>query len=186
LQVENGWFAGNRRLVKEQVQIEVHSAADNGRAIDLTLVWTPIDQPLTLWGAEGKSYGGFNFRFGPRTKTIITVPEDATLPTGITATSGHISDDLVVTKLPWADFVGDFHSADKLSGAAIFVHPQHADYPPTWMARHYGLMSVGWPGVQARTFAPGEPITCQYRIWIHRGAPSAAEIQHVYDAYRGN
>ena len=39
----------------------------------------PLDEPLTLAGAEGKSYGGFNFRFGPRKKTTISVPENSTL-----------------------------------------------------------------------------------------------------------
>jgi hypothetical protein len=182
--VENGWFAGDKQLVREQVRINVHPASADSRAIDVELSWTPIDQPLTLSGAEGKSYGGFNFRFGPRTKTIITVPENSALPAGVVAPSGHISDDLVVTKLPWADFAGDFQGAAGASGAAIFVHPQHRDYPPTWMTRHYGLVSVGWPGVEPQTFPPNEPITCRYRVWIHRGTPSAAEIQKAYENYR--
>jgi hypothetical protein len=143
-----------------------------------------LDQPLALLGAEGKSYGGFNFRFGPRKNTLITAPENSTLPAGVTAKEGRVSGDLLVTKLPWADFVGDFAGAVGVSGAAIFVHPKHSDYPPTWMARHYGLVSVGWPGVESRTFPPGKPITCQYRIWIHRGSPTAAEIQKEYDAYQ--
>lgn len=184
LAVENGWFAGEKQLVREQVQIEAHPATADSRALDLVLTWTPLDQPLTLLGAEGKSYGGFNFRFGPRTKTVITVPTNSSLPAGVTANDGRISDDLVVTRLPWADFVGDFHGAPAPSGAAIFVHPKHSDYPPTWMTRHYGLVSVGWPGVAARTFPANEPITCRYRVWIHRGAPSAAKIQEAYEAYQ--
>ena len=183
LAVENGWFAGDKQLVREQVQIEVLPANANGRAMDLTLTWTPLDQPMTLWGAEGKSYGGFNFRFGPRTKTIITVPEKTTLPEGVTASAGKISGDLVVTRLPWVDFVGNLPGANGLSGASIFVHPRHADYPPTWMARHYGLVSVGWPGVESRTFPAGESITNRYRVWIHRGEVSANEIQNAYEEY---
>ena len=183
LGVENGWFVGDKLLVREQVSLSVQPAAADSRAIDVELSWTPVDQPLTLCGAEGKSYGGFNFRFGPRTKTVITVPENSVLPDGVDAPAGRISDDLVVTKLPWVDFVGDFRGAAGLGGAAIFVHPRHRDYPPTWMARHYGLVSVGWPGVEPQTFPAGKPITCQYRIWIHRGALTAAEIQKEYDAY---
>jgi hypothetical protein len=188
LAVENAWVVGDKQLgdkqlVREQVQIEVHPAANNSRAIDLTLTWTPLDQPLTLWGAEGKSYGGFNFRFGLRTKTVIVVPEKTALPEGVVAPAGHVSGDLVVTRLPWADLVGDFQGAAGLSGAAVFVHPQHRDYPPTWMARHYGLLSVGWPGTEPQTFPANEPITCRYRIWIHRGNPAPAEIQKAYEAY---
>jgi len=181
--VENGWLVGDKQLVREQVQLDVHPMANNHRAIDVALSWTPIDEPLTLWGAEGNSYGGFNFRFGPRTKTVITVSEKAALPEGVAAPAGHISGDLVTTRLPWADFVGDFERAAGVSGAAIFVAPQHPDFPPTWMARHYGLVSVGWPGVEPRTFPAGQSISCRYRIWIHRGAPSAAVIQKEYDAF---
>jgi len=185
LAVENGWFAGEKQLVREQIQIEVHSANAKGRAMDLTLTWTPIDQPLTLWGAEGKSYGGFNFRFGPRTKTQITVPEKTALPEGVTASAGRISGDLLVTRLPWVDFAGNFSGSNGLSGAAIFVHPRHPDFPPTWMARHYGLVSVGWPGVESRTFPAGEPFTTRYRVWIHRGEIDSQEIQEEYAAYVG-
>ena len=112
------------------------------------------------------------------------MPEDSTLPEDVTSSAGKVSGDLVVTKLPWADFVGDFAGAKGSSGAAIFVDPKHRDFPPTWMTRHYGLVSVGWPGVEPQTFPPGEPITCRYRVWIHRGAPSAAEIQKVYEKYQ--
>ena len=185
LGIENGWWVGDKQVVREQVQVEVHSASADSRAIDVALTWTAIDQPLTLSGAEGKSYGGFNFRFGPRTKTVITVPENTVLPEGVTANAGRISGDLLVTKLPWADFAGDFKGAAGMSGAAIFVHPSHRDYPPTWMTRHYGLVSVGWPGVNPQTFPANQPITCRYRIWIHRGTPSSAEIEKVYQAYRG-
>lgn len=173
LSAENGWFVGEKQVMREQLSIAVHPASAESRSIDVELTWTPTDQPVTLQGAEGKSYGGFTFRFGPRSKTIITVP------------SGRTSDDLVVTKLPWADFSGDFEKpAGRVSGAAVFVHPTHPDYPPAWMTRHYGMLAVGWPGVTAQTLAPGEPVVCRYRIWIHRGPPEAAQIQKAYDLYR--
>lgn len=186
LGAENGWFAGNEQLVTERVWVDVQPAAASGRAIDIKLTWTSLEQPLTLSGAEGKSYGGFNFRFGPRAKTVITVPENMPLSDGALAPAGKTSGDLLVTRLPWADFVGDFAGDAKLSGAAVFIHPQHPDYPPTWMTRHYGLVSVGWPGVEAKTFAAGEEITLQYRILIHRGEFSAAQIQKEYDNYSRN
>ena len=184
LGIENGWFAGDKQLVREQIWLAVQSETSTGRTVDVESTWTPLHEPLTLWGAEGKSYGGFNFRFAPRTKTVITVPENSVLADGSVAPAGKVSDDLVVTKLAWADFVGNFQGAEKWSGAAIFVHPQHRDFPPTWMTRHYGLVSVGWPGVMPQTFPVGEPITCRYRLWIHRGSPTAAEIQTEYDRYR--
>ena len=47
----------------------------------------------------------------------------------------------------------------------------------------YGLLAVGWPGVTPKTLPAGEPVTCRYRIWIHRGTPDAAEIQRAYIDY---
>jgi len=179
LGIENGWFADGKQLVREQVAICVHPAAADSRAIDIELTWTPLDQPLTLWGAEGKSYGGFNFRFGRRMKPIISVP------------SGRTNDDLVVTRLPWVDYSTEFsapaetNAAGRLSGAAIFVHPGHRDFPPTWMTRHYGLISVGWPGVDPQTLPANQSLTLRYRLWIHRGNSEAAEIQKAYNVYCG-
>lgn len=167
----NGWFVADRQVMTEKVRIEVHPASKESRAIDVELTWSPADRPITLLGAPDKSYGGLTLRFGPRSNTIITVP------------TGRTTEDLVVTKLPWADFSGDLVK-DRLSGAAVFVHSSHPDFPPTWMTRHYGVLAVGWPGVSPRTLIPGQSVTCRYRVWIHREPPEAAKIQEAYEAYR--
>ena len=171
LAVLNGWFVGDKQVMREEVQLRAHATSLNSRAVDVSLKWTPTDRPVTLWGAEGKSYGGFTLRFGPRSQTFITAP------------SGRAPEDLLVTKLPWVDLSGDLAAPGKLSGMAIFVHPRNPDHPPTWMTRHYGMLAVGWPGVTPTTFPPGKSFTCRYRLWIHRGAPAAAEIQQAYDEY---
>jgi len=175
LQLTNGWFVGDKQVMREAVRLVVHPATADSRAVDLELTWTPTDQPVTLSGAEGKSYGGLALRFGPRKTTVITTPTTrATTP----------QQDLVVTKLPWADLSGDLARTGKMSGAAVFVSSDHPDFPPTWMTRNYGMLAVGWPGVSPRTIAPGETVTCRYRIWIHRGSPSAVEINNAYEQYR--
>jgi len=172
LGVQNGWFVGDRKVVQEQVWFQAWPATDLGRAIDLELVLTPMKEALTLRGAEGKSYGGLTLRFAPRTgETIITTPD------------GRTKDDLLITHLPWADLSAQFTGSAKPSGAAIFVAPTHPDYPPEWLTRHYGVLCVGWPGVEAQTFPPGKPIRCRYRLWIHRGVPDAAELQEIYSEY---
>jgi len=89
----------------------------------------------------------------------------------------------LITRLPWADFSARFHGRAEFSGAAIFVPPDHPDFPPEWMTRHYGLLCVGWPGVKAKTFQPGETMRCRYRVWIHRGAAKAERILQAYRAY---
>lgn len=164
LQLENGWFVGPRKVMREEVLIRASTVSNNARSLDIELAWTPLDQPITLEGAEDKSYGGLAIRFAPRTNTIVTTP----LGTG--------GKDLTMTRLPWADLSGNFHNAPNPSGVAIFVTPDHPDFPPEWLTRHYGALCLGWPGVQPRTLQPNETIRCRYRIWIHRGAPTVQQL----------
>ena len=158
LGVENGWFVGDKRVMLEQVKATVYPASSQGRFIDLELTLTPEGRPISLWGAEGKSYGGLTLRFGARSKTIVTVP------------SGRSREDLLITRLPWADLSGDLKGNDDLSGAAVFVHPKHPDYPPTWMT------SRVWTA-------------CSRLAWNHAAIPSCgsacfAEVSDL-DSSRG-
>jgi hypothetical protein len=175
LGVENGWYVGDKQVVREDVRLAVHSAVGDSRAIDVTLTWTALDEPITLRGAEGKGYGGVSIRFGPRKTTVITTPE------------GRAKEDLVMAKLPWADLTGDLGGKpDVLSGAALFAHPGNRNFPPEWMTRQYGMLAAGWPGVKAQTIAKNESVTLRHRLWIHRGNPEAADIQKAFETYRSS
>jgi hypothetical protein len=171
LGVENGWYVGMKKVMGEQITITAHRSTVDNRAIDLEFTWTAVDAPVTLGGAEGKSYGGLTIRYAPGTDTVITVP------------SGVTKDDLYMTSLAWADLTRRWEDRRQPSGVAIFVHPSHPDYPPTWLTRHYGVLCLGWPGVQPKTLAAGEPVRCRYRIWIHRGLPDAEQLGRAYDHY---
>lgn len=170
LGVENGWFVGDRKVMAEQAWFRVHPASATGRAIDVEFMWTPVDEPVTLAGAEGKSYGGLTLRFATNRSTVITTP------------LGNRPEDLPMTRLPWADLSGEF--AKGPAGAAILIAPSHPDFPPMWLTRHYGVLCVGWPGIEPRTFAPGEAIRCAYRVWVHRGLATATDLGREEAAYR--
>jgi hypothetical protein len=172
LRVENGWFVGDKKVMSETVRLKVYPATPDGRNVDVALTWTPTDKPVLLGGAEGKSYGGVTLRFAPREGTVITVP------------NGRTTEDLLVTRLPWADLSAQFKGAPRPSGATLFVRPDHPGYPPEWMTREYGVLAIGWPGVKAIALPVGKSVDCHYRLWIHRGVPEAAAIQREYDAYR--
>jgi hypothetical protein len=171
LAVENGWFVGERKVMREEVRLQVWSAEKDSRAVDIELAWTPLGEAVTLEGAEGKSYGGLTLRFAPRKETLITTPK------------GQGKDDLTMTRLPWADLSAHFAGREQPSGAAIFVAPGHPDFPPEWLTRHYGVLCLGWPGVKPRTFPPGETFRCRYRVWIHRGATDVEKVKRSYEAY---
>ncbi len=101
----------------------------------------------------------------------------------ITTPLGQGEKDLTITRLPWADLSARFAGREQASGAAIFVAPDHPDYPPEWLTRHYGVLCLGWPGVKPKTFQLGETIRCRYRVWIHRGAASVERLKQAYQAY---
>jgi hypothetical protein len=104
LGVANGWYIGDRRVLAESVRFTVRPAADSARAIDVELQWTAADEPVTLWGAAGKSYGGLSLRFAPRQETAI-----------VTA-GGPQTKDLNLTRLNWADLSARFAPARVASG----------------------------------------------------------------------
>ena len=171
LAVENGWFVGDRKVMREQVWFHASPSGQDERVLDIELFWVPVSESITLEGAEGKSYGGLTLRFAPRTNTVITTP------------LGQGDKDLSITRLPWADLSARFAGRSQASGAAIFVAPEHPDFPPEWLTRHYGALCLGWPGVKSKTFQPGETIRCRYRVWIHRGAPSVDKVHQAYATY---
>lgn len=172
LAVENGWFVGERKVVREEVWLRAGPAVGDERGLDIELRWTPLQEPLTLEGAEGKSYGGLTLRFATRTDTVITTP------------LGQGKEDLTITRLPWADLSARFAGREQFSGAGIAVRPDHPDFPPEWLTRHYGVLCIGWPGVKPKTFQPGETIRCRYRLGIHRGAPTVAKVEEAYRIYQ--
>ncbi len=171
LAVENGWFVGDKKVMIERVWLRAYKPAGGERSLDLEFAFIPVDKPITLRGAEGKSYGGLNLRFAPRKDTVITVP------------SGRTKEDLPDTPLAWVDLTAKFSGAPGPSGAAIFVDPKHPGFPPTWLTRHYGILCCGYPGVKGKTFPPGEPIRLDYRVWIHKSAASLADLKQAFDAY---
>jgi len=171
LKIENGWYVGSTKIMEERFSLRVHPVQDNARSIDVELTLILLKEPITLAGAEGKSYGGLTLRFAPRTNTVITTP------------LGNGTEDLPMTRLPWADLSADF-GARQPSGAAIFVAPDHPDFPPMWLTRHYGVLCLGWPGVEAKTLPSGKPVVLRYRVWIHRGAADLERLKSAFDTYR--
>jgi hypothetical protein len=171
LGVANGWYVGPKKVMDEHVWVKAHPARDGRRAIDLELELTPLGAPITLAGAEGKSYGGLTLRFAPGEETVINVP------------TGPTSDDLYINRQPWTDLTRRWPGRAEPSGAAIFVAPDHPDNPPTWLTRHYGVLCLGWPGVTPQTLPAGKAVRLRYRVWIHRGRPDERQLTREYAEY---
>lgn len=181
LEAENGWYVGDKRVVKETLVLTIHQAARDSRAIDFDLTWTAPDAPVTLWGAAGKSYGGFTLRFGAsKDQPDANKRKDTAIVTSQGPSKGK---DLADTRLAWADLTGEVAGAPGRSGVALFVAKDHPDFPPTWLTRHYGCLCIGWPGIKPKDLEPGKPVRCRYRVWLHRGEADEATLQKAYDDY---
>lgn len=171
LGVENGWYVGDRRVMKEEVRFRCGPADKRGRTIDVELRLSAIEDPLTLCGAEGKGYGGLSLRFAPRKDTIVITPD------------GRQRKDLDLARLGWTDLSATFERRDEASGVAIFVDRDHPDFPPSWITREYGFLGVGWPGAEPVTLRPGRTVTLRYRLWIHRGRPDGRQLQEAFKSF---
>lgn len=152
------------------------------RSIDVEIVLIPNEKPISLRGAENKSYGGLTIRFRPTGKN----GEDRFILTD----EGLAKGDMPEKPLRWADFTSRFGAVDKetgeknaLSGAAIFLSPNFPDFPPTWLTRYYGPLCVGWPGVVEQKFEPGERIEMRARIWLHEGLVAKETLQKAFERW---
>lgn len=173
--VENGWYVGEKKVVKERVSLVVCKATAEGRAIDITLVFEATDQPVTLSGTtdQQKGYGGFSLRFAPRKEK----------ETVITTSGGKQEKDTDRVPFPWADLSARFTGEGRISGAAIFVDAGHPGFPNGWTLREYGFLGVAWPGLDTSTLEPGRPITLRYRVWLHPGDASQGAVAEQYAVY---
>jgi hypothetical protein len=91
----------------------------------------------------------------------------------------------------WVDYSG-IVKGEKL-GIAIFDNPRNLRHPTTWHARDYGLFAVNPFGEHdfyndpkrhgSYTIAPGQSLTLRYRVLIHHGDWTTAQLDAAYRYY---
>ncbi|MGA2034995.1 MAG: DUF6807 family protein [Thermoguttaceae bacterium] len=158
LAVENGWFDGERKFLKEDVEIVTHAASAGRRLLEFTLRFEATEQPVTIVGTPDgkKGFGGFCFRFARRdggaAQTIIRTDK------GISKADG------VLSPHPWAEISGTFQG--RAAGARLEDDAANPGYPNNgWLMRHgFGFLNVSYPGLQPLTLKPGTPLLLKYRV----------------------
>lgn len=163
LGVENGWYDGERKFVKEDVEIVTHPATKVQRVMDFKLTFEATDKPVVIVGTPdvNKFYGGFAIRTAPRdggaTNTIIRTDK------GISKQDG------VLSRHPWAEIAGSFKG--KEAGVRIEDDPANLGYPTNgWLMRHgFALLNVSYPGPEPVTLQPGKPLVLKYRVILFAG-----------------
>ncbi|MCC6857834.1 MAG: PmoA family protein [Bryobacterales bacterium] len=152
LALENGWFAGERRVMKETVDITAFPARLQRREIDFVLTLEAVDGPVEISGSPDRGYSGFGFRFAPRENTVIETD------------AGAEKEDTNLAPHRWAQLSAVFQG--RRAGARIEVHPSNPAFPNGWCLRHYGYLGVAFPGLQSYRFEPGRPVVFRYRVTL--------------------
>lgn len=171
LSVENVWkLDGKEEVAKEVVSLNVHPIDEFGRTIDLELSFEAVGGTLEIGGTpdQNKGYGGLTLRGAPAFKGF-----------SISTDEGEIEGEPNNVRLRWADL------SEEDMGVAIFVSPDHPDFPPPWVLRtsYAGLLNVSWPGLRSFTIQPGKRITLRYRLLIHQGKAAKGQVRRVYERY---
>lgn len=152
LAVENGWFVGDRKAVKEIVEITVRKADGNRRTLDFRLSFEAVDAPVEIRGREVKGYGGFGMRFAPRSETVLRTA------------SGVEPKDTDMVRHPWTELEAVF--GGRRAGARIEDGRENPGWPAGWCQRHYGYLCANYPGLESRTLTPGRPLNLAYRVTV--------------------
>jgi len=171
LSVENLWKLNNKVTVaREILTLRIYPAHETGRVVDIELMIEAVGGDLELQGtpAQNKGYGGLSFRGAPVFKGAVMTTDQGTLKKDTTHQPFH-----------WADL-----STEK-TGVAVFVSPDHPDFPPNWLIRnsYAGILNVSWPGLRAVVLQPGDPVFLRYRIYIHKGDVKEGRVKKAYDRY---
>lgn len=156
LAVENGWYAGDKKLAREVVRITVLPAPAGRRTLNVELTLEALGQPLTLRGSpdKGKSYGGFSARFAPREQTVLRSAE------------GPVENNQDLVPHAWAELEALYNGKK----AALRITPDEANpgAPYQWCLRNYGFVGASAPGrtesVTGLTLEPGKPVTLRFRV----------------------
>lgn len=154
LAVENGWFAGDRKLLKETVTIQAAPAKESTRTLAFQLLLEALDKPVELEGTHelNKGYGGFCVRFAPRDQTVITTD------------TGQESKDTDMVPHRWAELKARYQG--KPAALRIEIDPANAGAPNGWCLRNYGFLGVNFPGRAPFRILPGEPLLLKYIVTV--------------------
>ena len=154
LGVENGWYVGDRKVLKETVEIVAWPAEAGRRRLDLTLRFEALERPIEIAGEpdQQKGYGGLSLRFAPRHETVIRTD------------SGTEARDSNMVPHAWSELEGTFEG--RRAGARIDIDPANPGFPNGWCLRPYGFLGVNFPGLKPYTLAPGRPLVLKYRVTV--------------------
>lgn len=160
-------------IIKENTRITVYPSTEKYRIIDFDIQLFALVDNLKLGGSDDpKGYGGFCLR--------LKLPNDISFVSNNTVVTPM---ETAVTAGPWMDFTGSFDgSTMSKTGIAVFCG-QDSELRQNWILRkEKSMQNVPYPG-RTPMLLPKKGWKLNYRIIIHNGKLSSAELEELYQQY---
>lgn len=161
-------------VVKEMTRIRAFRAERNLRKIDFEIQLLALQPNVRFGGSEDeKGYGGFSVR--------VRLPENVQF----SGQRGPVTPELgSVETGPWLNVLGTFQSASTPSGLAVLGHPSNPGSPHRWvLRREKSMQNAAYPGREPVLLSTAQPLVLRYRLLIHDGTLTAAELDALQRAY---
>ena len=177
----NDWLSDGKKVCEDERTI-LFGADRHGRWIDVTVVVTASDGPLTFGDTKEGS-------FGIRVPGALAV--DSKQGGEIRNSRGDRNDAAWGRAAEWVDYRGVV--AGNKVGVAVFDMPDSFRHPTRWHVRTYGLFAANpfgdrdFPaGERAQgeaKLAQGEQLRLHYRVLLYSGELTPAELEAIYREY---
>jgi hypothetical protein len=161
-------------LLKETAVIRAHSKTGRQRLIDFDLRFLALQPRMRLAGSQDeKGYSGFSVR--------LRLPKDVQFY----GRAGQLTPrNTVVEAGPWMDALGSFDPGGAVGGVAVLGHPSNPGAPQPWILRRQGsAQNAAYPGREPIDLSTTQPLVLRYRLVIHEGALTAAELDDLQRQY---
>lgn len=153
-------------VVREQTDITVHAASETYRSIDFLISMQALAEDVRIGGSEDdKGYGGFSPRIKLSDDQRFLSADGQVQPVKTAVQAG-----------PWINIVRDG------SGVAMMVHesnPKSNDGWPWILRRQRSMQNAVYPGRDAAALSADQPTVLRYRLVVHDGSLSAAELDSI-------
>lgn len=179
----NDWLNNEgTKVLEEERSITVYNLSDLSRVIDLSVSFRATEGDVDF--GDTKEGGICSIR--------VATSMDGNKGGLITNAYGGVTEvENWGKRAAWCDYSGDV--SGRTVGISIFDNPSNFRYPTYWHVRDYGLMTANPFALSAyrndkscdgsHVVKAGETFAFSYRVFIHGGDASAANVGERYHGY---
>lgn len=180
IRTTDDWIGPDGKKVCDDERVVRFYQTTTNRVIDFEITLKATAGPLTFGDTKEGMFG---------LRVASTMDVNRKKGGKITNAEG-LNDDAAWGKAsPWVDYIGPVEG--QTVGIAILNHPDSFRFPTTWHVRTYGLFAAnpfGWHDFGRKesgeyTVPSGKSIHFGYRVILHKGETSAADIPRAFQAY---